>query len=239
MIFTTTKPDTWYLQKNTITTEATAAETVANIVHSIMKKYPNQKGLPSSPKEKKQATNPEENPSFFEKVFELARLVPKGRVTTYGSIAEAAGIRLSARMVGWAMHAAGKVYPPVPAHRVVNRNGMLTGKHHFPTPTLMEELLAKEGVVVKDDKVQRFRELLWTPGEPAPGPSAIKPRAATSLTTKSSTKKTAVKTPAKKATSKTTTAKPKTTTAKKTATKAKTKAPGPKTGARINIKKTK
>ncbi|ASZ10611.1 MGMT family protein [Chitinophaga pendula] len=171
-----------------------------------MKKYPNQKEVPSWPKEKKQATTNEKNPSFFEKVFELARLVPKGRVTTYGTIAEAAGIRLSARMVGWAMHAAGKVHPPVPAHRVVNRNGMLTGKHHFPTPTLMEELLAKEGVVVKNDKVQQFKELLWTPGEPDPGPSAIKPKAASKAAqktvakpvTKASTRKTNTKNNTKK-----------------------------------------
>ncbi len=101
--------------------------------------------------------------SFFEKVFEIARKTPKGRVTTFGAIAEAAGTRLSARMVGWAMNGAGKANKPVPAHRVVNRNGMLTGKHHFATPTLMQELLEQEGVKVKGDKVVDFSKLFWQP----------------------------------------------------------------------------
>ncbi len=103
--------------------------------------------------------------SFFDSVFQVARLIPKGRVSTYGAIAEYLGSKLSARMVGWAMNAAGSANPPVPAHRVVNRNGMLSGKHHFPTPTLMEELLRQEKIKVKDDKIVDFEKLLWKPGE--------------------------------------------------------------------------
>jgi methylated-DNA-protein-cysteine methyltransferase-like protein len=103
--------------------------------------------------------------SFFDSVFQVARLIPKGRVSTYGAIAEYLGSKLSARMVGWAMNAAGSADPPVPAHRVVNRNGMLSGKHHYPTPTLMEELLQQEKIKVKDDKIVDFDKLLWKPGE--------------------------------------------------------------------------
>jgi methylated-DNA-protein-cysteine methyltransferase-like protein len=101
--------------------------------------------------------------SFFELVFEVARQIPKGRVTSYGAIAACLGTKLSARMVGWAMNGAGKVKPKVPAHRVVNRNGMLTGKHHFSTPELMQQLLEKEGIKVKDDAVIDFEKLFWDP----------------------------------------------------------------------------
>lgn len=101
--------------------------------------------------------------NFFEDVFEVVRLIPKGRVTNYGSIAKYLGSGCSSRMVGWAMNASHKVKPKVPAHRVVNRNGMLTGKHHFKTPTAMQELLEKEGVQIKNDKVVNFNELFWNP----------------------------------------------------------------------------
>lgn len=104
----------------------------------------------------------EEN--FFELVFEVARQIPKGRVTSYGAIAAAVGAKSSARMVGWAMNGAHKVRPKVPAHRVVNRMGILSGKHHFKTPEEMEELLKKEGVKVKNDQVQGFKEVFWDPG---------------------------------------------------------------------------
>ena len=110
-------------------------------------------------------SSPKKDYSFFEDVFEVVRLVPKGRVTTYGAIAGYLGSRMSARMVGWAMNASHGASPKVPAQRVVNRNGMLTGKHHFPTPTMMQELLEKEGIVVKNDTVERFSELLWDPIE--------------------------------------------------------------------------
>ena len=101
--------------------------------------------------------------NFFEDVFEVVRLIPKGRVTNYGSIAKYLGTGLSSRMVGWAMNASHNAKPKVPAQRVVNRNGMLTGKFHFKTPTTMQELLEKEGVKVKNDKVVNFKELFWDP----------------------------------------------------------------------------
>lgn len=103
--------------------------------------------------------------SFFDSVFEVVRQIPKGRVSTYGAIAEYLGSGLSARMVGWAMNAAGSAEKPVPAHRVVNRNGMLSGKHHFTTPTLMEELLRNEKIMVKDDKIVGFDKHFWNPKE--------------------------------------------------------------------------
>lgn len=101
--------------------------------------------------------------SFFTDVYDVVRQIPKGRVTSYGAIASYLGTKLSARMVGWAMNAAHTARPKVPAHRVVNRNGMLTGKHHFATPTLMEELLLKEKLQVKDDKILDFKEKFWDP----------------------------------------------------------------------------
>lgn len=103
--------------------------------------------------------------SFFEQVFDVVRLIPKGRVTSYGAIAAALGTKLSARMVGWAMNASHVTKPKVPAHRVVNRNGLLTGKMHFSYPEQMQELLQKEGVNVVDDKVQDFEKLFWNPAE--------------------------------------------------------------------------
>lgn len=103
--------------------------------------------------------------SFFADVFEVVRQIPKGKVTSYGAIAAYLGTKLSARMVGWAMNAAGSAKPKVPAQRVVNRNGMLTGKHHFATPTTMEELLKKDGVAVKNETVVDFKERFWDPAE--------------------------------------------------------------------------
>jgi methylated-DNA-protein-cysteine methyltransferase-like protein len=102
--------------------------------------------------------------SFFEQVFDVVRLIPKGRVTSYGAIAAALGTKLSARMVGWAMNAS-HVVKGVPAHRVVNRNGLLTGKMHFAYPEQMQELLEGEGVMVVDDKVQEFEKRFWDPAE--------------------------------------------------------------------------
>jgi methylated-DNA-protein-cysteine methyltransferase related protein len=111
----------------------------------------------------KSLPKPKDSPSFFEDVFEVVRQIPRGRVTTYGAIAQFLGTRLSARMVGWAMNASHTSNPPVPAQRVVNRNGMLSGKHHFPTPTKMEELLKKEGILVKDDVIIDFKKIFWDP----------------------------------------------------------------------------
>ena len=103
--------------------------------------------------------------SFFADVFEVVRQIPKGKVTSYGAVAAYLGTRLSARMVGWAMNAAHTAKPKIPAQRVVNRNGMLTGKHHFATPTTMEELLKKDGVEVNNDTVIDFKKRFWNPSE--------------------------------------------------------------------------
>jgi methylated-DNA-protein-cysteine methyltransferase related protein len=103
--------------------------------------------------------------SFFELVHEVARQIPKGRVTSYGAIAACLGTKSSARMVGWAMNGSHRAKPKVPAHRVVNRNGMLTGKFHFDTTTQMENMLKKEGIKVKNDKVVDFEKLFWNPAE--------------------------------------------------------------------------
>ena len=103
--------------------------------------------------------------SFFDAVYDIVRQVPRGRVTSYGAIASCLGIKSSARMVGWAMNAAHDARLKVPAHRVVNRNGMLSGKHHFGTPTEMQRLLEKEGVEIVDDQVQNFDLVFWNPAE--------------------------------------------------------------------------
>ncbi|MES2430163.1 MAG: MGMT family protein [Bacteroidota bacterium] len=103
--------------------------------------------------------------SFFADVYDVVRQIPKGRVTSYGAIATYLGTKLSARMVGWAMNTAHTAKPKVPAHRVVNRNGMLSGKHHFKTPTLMEELLKKEKIRVKEEKIVDFEKKFWNPSE--------------------------------------------------------------------------
>lgn len=101
--------------------------------------------------------------TFFENVFEVVRQIPRGRICTYGAIASYLGSRQSARMVGWALNQAHGVTPFIPAHRVVNRNGILTGKHHFTTTDAMQIALEQEGIVVIDDTVQNYRELLWDP----------------------------------------------------------------------------
>jgi methylated-DNA-protein-cysteine methyltransferase-like protein len=100
---------------------------------------------------------------FFAEVMAVVREVPRGRVTSYGAIAKYLGAARSSRIVGYCMNNAHTVRPAVPAHRVVNRNGLLTGKHHFATPTRMQELLEKEGVKVKDDEVVDFRKRFWDP----------------------------------------------------------------------------
>lgn len=103
--------------------------------------------------------------SFFENVYEVVRLIPPGRVTTYGAIARYLGSPGSARMVGWAMNAAHQVVPPVPAQRVVNRLGRLSGKMHFETPTRMQELLEQEGVTVTGDQIIHFEHHFWDPAD--------------------------------------------------------------------------
>jgi methylated-DNA-protein-cysteine methyltransferase-like protein len=101
---------------------------------------------------------------FFKDVYEVVMHIPRGRVTSYGAIAKYLGTALSARMVGWAMNAA-HGYPAVPAHRVVNRNGMLTGRMHFETPETMEENLMKEGVKITGHSVAEFEKLFWDPAK--------------------------------------------------------------------------
>jgi methylated-DNA-protein-cysteine methyltransferase-like protein len=100
--------------------------------------------------------------NFFERVYAIAKQIPEGRVTSYGAIAKALGTARSARMVGWAMNASHN-RADVPAHRVVNRNGMLSGKAHFETPTTMQELLAKEKIKVKNETIIDFEKHFWDP----------------------------------------------------------------------------
>jgi methylated-DNA-protein-cysteine methyltransferase-like protein len=104
-----------------------------------------------------------ETASFFEQVYDVVEQIPHGRVTTYGAIAKCLGSGLSARMVGWALNGSYKGPRSIPAQRVVNRNGQLSGKMHFATPTRMQELLEAEGIVVKDDTIQHFDKLFWDP----------------------------------------------------------------------------
>lgn len=103
------------------------------------------------------------NYSFYEQVFDIVRAVPYGRVTTYGAIANYLGAKRSSRLVGWAMNVSHGTLPPVPAHRVVNRQGLLTGKVHFSHPNRMQELLESEGVVVSGDQVLGFNDIFWDP----------------------------------------------------------------------------
>ena len=102
---------------------------------------------------------------FFTQVYQVVRLIPKGRVTSYGAIATYLGAKSSSRVVGYAMNAAHSANPKVPAHRVVNRNGLLTGKHHFKTPYKMQELLQKEKIKVANDKIINFKTVFWNPIE--------------------------------------------------------------------------
>ena len=123
-------------------------------------------------KPKKKAVKPLKEPAqnadsksytFFQNVYEVARLIPKGRVTSYGAIAQYLGSGRSARLVGYAMNDSHRQRPKVPAHRVVNRNGLLTGRHHFNPPELMQQLLEKEGVKVKNNVVLNFEAVFWHP----------------------------------------------------------------------------
>jgi methylated-DNA-protein-cysteine methyltransferase-like protein len=103
--------------------------------------------------------------TFFDDVFAVALQIPKGKVTSYGAIANYLGTKMSARMVGWAMNAAHQSPLNIPAQRVVNRNGILTGKHHFETPERMQELLEKDGLEVKADTVVDFKNKFWDPSK--------------------------------------------------------------------------
>lgn len=101
--------------------------------------------------------------SFFQRVYEVTRQIPYGRVSTYGAIAKYLGSPGAARMVGWAMNQSASVSPFVPAHRVVNRVGLLTGKHHFEGTNLMQELLENEGAIIEDNQIQNMEEMFWDP----------------------------------------------------------------------------
>jgi methylated-DNA-protein-cysteine methyltransferase related protein len=132
-----------------------------------MKKTASKKKIASKKilKEKLPIKDDTKNYSFFEDVWSVVRQIPKGRVTSYGAIANYLGTKLSARMVGWAMKAAHDLHPPVPAQRVVNRNGMLTGRMHYETPTRMQELLEKDGVKVENSTVVDFEKRFWDPAK--------------------------------------------------------------------------
>jgi methylated-DNA-protein-cysteine methyltransferase-like protein len=101
--------------------------------------------------------------SFFEKVYKVVALIPYGRVASYGAIARYLGTSGSSRMVGWAMNASHQMLQHVPAHRVVNRNGLLTGKHHFGGQDTMQQLLESEGIVVENDQIINFKDFFWDP----------------------------------------------------------------------------
>lgn len=107
-------------------------------------------------------TSSPNNDNFFERVYQVARQIPYGKVTSYGAIAKSLGAGRSARMVGWAMNVSHNL-DDVPAHRVVNRNGLLTGKMHFGGSNLMQQLLENEGIIVIDNQIQEFKKHFWTP----------------------------------------------------------------------------
>ena len=119
----------------------------------------------SSKKEGLRTVNPsgKKDDNFFQLVYEIVRQIPRGRVTSYGAIAEALGAKSSARMVGWAMNGSHRMKPKVPAQRVVNRQGLLSGRIHFDYPEQMQELLEKEGVKIKDNQVIDFQKKFWNP----------------------------------------------------------------------------
>lgn len=100
---------------------------------------------------------------FFHRVFDIVRLIPEGKVTTYGHIAKCLGSAKSSRMVGWAMNASHKHDAQIPAHRVVNRNGVLSGRMHFSSPDEMQNKLESEGISIKGNKVENFKKILWDP----------------------------------------------------------------------------
>ena len=101
-------------------------------------------------------------PDWPQRIYDLVRQIPPGKVSTYGILADKVGIRATSRMVGWAMNASHHQTPPVPAHRVVNRNGVLTGRHHFATPTLMQELLEAEGITIIDHQIVDFEKHVYS-----------------------------------------------------------------------------
>ena len=109
-----------------------------------------------------------ESDNFFERVYKFARLIPYGKVTNYGSIAKYLGAAKSARMVGWAMNNSHNQTQEVPAHRVVNRKGLLTGKHHFDGTNLMQQLLESEGIIIIENQIQELEKVFWDPMKELP-----------------------------------------------------------------------
>jgi methylated-DNA-protein-cysteine methyltransferase-like protein len=107
--------------------------------------------------------NPKDNNDFFQRVYDITKLIPYGRITSYGAIARFLGSGRSARMVGWALNVSHSHPEFIPAHRVVNRNGLLTGKHHFGNTSTMQQLLVNEGIIVEDDRIINFKEKFWDP----------------------------------------------------------------------------
>ena len=120
---------------------------------------------PAAKKESLRTVNPsgKRDENFFQLVYDIVRQIPKGRVTSYGAIAAALGAKSSARMVGWAMNGSHRMKPKVPAQRVVNRQGLLSGRIHFDYPEQMQELLEKEGIKIKDNQVVDFNKKFWDP----------------------------------------------------------------------------
>ncbi|MEZ5083596.1 MAG: tRNA (guanosine(46)-N7)-methyltransferase TrmB [Bacteroidales bacterium] len=123
------------------------------------------KYLMFTPNKKNNNSHQMDNDSFFQRVFEVVKIIPHGRVTSYGAIANYLGSKGAARMVGWAMNASHSSADAIPAHRVVNRNGLLTGKHHFGSPGLMQQLLESENIKVEDNKISEFDKLFWDPAK--------------------------------------------------------------------------
>lgn len=162
MITTCGPTGDWYSQQNTCSTGATAVAMAACIALMTIFVYLNPGAANCWPTGSKmnKATKTD---NIYDTIYAVVRAVPKGRVTTYGAVAAAIGVKSGARMVGYAMNACQGIKPKVPAHRVVNRNGMLTGKHHFSPPERMQQLLEKEGIKVADDKVVDFTRKFWDP----------------------------------------------------------------------------
>ena len=135
----------------------------ASTAHTNTKTYLSPNALCCNKKETTMATTLREKDSLYNAIYDLVRCIPAGRVTNYGAIAKAIGTASGARVVGYAMNLCHGITPPVPAHRVVNRMGMLTGKHHFATPTLMQELLELEGIKIENDIILNFDKVFWDP----------------------------------------------------------------------------
>lgn len=123
----------------------------------------NQNVLDCDKTEKTMTQTKPDKESIYNAIFDVVRAIPKGRVTSYGAVAAAIGAKSGARVVGYALNNCGNIRPKVPAHRVVNRKGLLTGKHHFSPPEKMQQLLEKEGVKVENDVIVNFEQLFWDP----------------------------------------------------------------------------